>query len=384
METTTGLRRSAFRLRKGAAVLLLLLLPLCVVCEVSKLVHIRRKAFLPRQHLQFSSSGDTFKVAIIADLHYGENSWTDWGPAQDVKSTGVQDFVLDTEQPDFVIYLGDLVTANNVAADNASAYWTMATAPAVDRSIPFATAFGNHDDMPMEFDDSWFGPSGSPLSSPDYMGYYQRTTRQQLLIAEMQSVESLTQAGPKSLWPSLSNYVLTVASSKNPGSIAAIFYFLDSGGGTYQEVVSASQAAWFTTTAETLNPEGSIPELVFFHIPTLTHQQVGMTPGGPINAPCVGSINIEAVAPQVAEWGLIDALSKRPSVKATFSGHNHGLDWCCPFETLWLCFARHTGYGGYGTWIRGARILELTEVPNFAVTTWIRLENGSVVAESTL
>lgn len=58
------------------------------------------------------------------------------------------------------------MTSNNVAADNASAYWAMATAPAVNRFIPFATTFGNHDDMPMEFEDSWFGPSGSPLSSP--------------------------------------------------------------------------------------------------------------------------------------------------------------------------------------------------------------------------
>ena len=49
-----------------------------------------------------------------------------------------------------------------------------------------------------------------------------------------------------------------------------------------------------------------------------------------------------------------------------FVGHNHGLDWCCPHEKLWLCFASHTGYGGYGHWARGARILEIIEQPFFS------------------
>ncbi|KAG2242169.1 hypothetical protein Bca52824_095990 [Brassica carinata] len=61
---------------------------------------------------------------------------------------------------------------------------------------------------------------------------------------------------------------------------------------------------------------------------------------------------------------MMRVLEKRSSVKAVFVGHNHGLDWCCPYkDKLWLCFARHTGYGGYGNWPRGSRILEITEVP---------------------
>ena len=66
--------------------------------------------------------------------------------------------------------------------------------------------------------------------------------------------------------------------------------------------------------------------------------------------------------------------------QAVFVGHNHGLDWCCPYEKLWLCFARHTGYGGYGYWSRGARILEITEQP-FSLKSWIRMENGQVHSE---
>lgn len=67
-----------------------------------------------------------------------------------------------------------------------------------------------------------------------------------------------------------------------------------------------------------------------------------------------------------------------------FVGHNHGLDWCCPYkDKLWLCFARHTGYGGYGNWPRGSRILEISEVP-FRIKSWIRMEDGTVHSEVNL
>lgn len=41
----------------------------------------------------------SFKVAIFADLHYGENAWEAWGPRQDVNSTAVQSFLLDLQKP---------------------------------------------------------------------------------------------------------------------------------------------------------------------------------------------------------------------------------------------------------------------------------------------
>jgi hypothetical protein len=43
--------------------------------------------------------GGVFKVALFADLHYGEDAWTDWGPAQDAASDRVMAAVLDAENP---------------------------------------------------------------------------------------------------------------------------------------------------------------------------------------------------------------------------------------------------------------------------------------------
>jgi hypothetical protein len=48
--------------------------------------------------LRFSPGG-RFRLALFADLHYGENAWTDWGPAQDDGSDHVMDAVLDAEKP---------------------------------------------------------------------------------------------------------------------------------------------------------------------------------------------------------------------------------------------------------------------------------------------
>lgn len=50
-----------------------------------------------RRPLRFASGG--FKVALFADLHYGENAWTDWGPRQDAGSDRVMAAVLDAEKP---------------------------------------------------------------------------------------------------------------------------------------------------------------------------------------------------------------------------------------------------------------------------------------------
>ncbi|KAK1669753.1 hypothetical protein QYE76_057912 [Lolium multiflorum] len=333
--------------------------------------------------LRLSPDG-RFKVALFADLHYGENAWTDWGPAQDAGSDRVMAAVLDAEKPDFVVYLGDLVTANNVPIPNATLYWDRATSPARRRGIPWATVFGNHDDMAFEWPMEWFSPDGvPPVHCPPSVSdcSFRGTPRVDLMMAEVdrdggEQGLSRSSVGPEKLWPGVSNYVLQVLSREKEQDPALLMYFLDSGGGSYPEVISDAQVRWFQTQSQFLNPDGRIPELVFWHIPSTAYAKVAPRAKSKIRRPCVGSLNREGVAPQQAEWGMMDSLANRPSVKAIFVGHNHGLDWCCPYDKLWLCFARHTGHGGYGGWPRGSRIVEMSENP-FSVESWIRMENGT-------
>ncbi|CAL5431037.1 unnamed protein product [Camellia sinensis] len=388
--------------------------------------------------------GAAFKISLFADLHFGENAWNDWGPQQDVNSLKVMSTVLDLENPDFVIYLGDVITANNMAIANATLYWDQAISPTKARGIPWSSLFGNHDDAPFEWPMEWFSASGIPqLQCPASRSSYsvldvdsfsattvldiaekkqfrishlkqllqkyfilhslkqsqttmsgeqhcsfRGTRRLELMRNEIaHNTLSYSRAGPKELWPSISNYVLQLSSSNDSKSPVAFLYFIDSGGGTYPEVVSRSQADWFQRKSHELNPDSRqpkgavlcrVPEIIFWHIPSKAYEKVA--PMLLFMSSCVGSINKERIAPQQAEMGIMKLLEGRPSVKAVFAGHNHGLDWCCPYKKLWLCYARHTGYGGYGNWPRGARILEITSQP-FSLKSWIRMEDGNSHSE---
>lgn len=85
---------------------------------------------------------------------------------------------------------------------------------------------------------------------------FKGTQRLELMKNEIElSTLSYSRYGPKELWPSISNYVLQVSSSNNPRSPVAFLYFLDSGGGSYPEVISSAQAEWFRQKALEINPD---------------------------------------------------------------------------------------------------------------------------------
>jgi len=68
------------------------------------------------------------------DRHYGEAPETDWGPGADLKSTNVTSKILDYEQPDFVVFTGDQLTAENMFP-NASEYVHMLLQPLLQRNL---------------------------------------------------------------------------------------------------------------------------------------------------------------------------------------------------------------------------------------------------------
>jgi hypothetical protein len=58
----------------------------------------------------------------------------------------------------------------------------------------------------------------------------------------------------------VSNYVLQVLSREKEQDPALLMYFLDSGGGSYPEVISDAQVRWFQSQAQFLNPDGRSEE----------------------------------------------------------------------------------------------------------------------------
>lgn len=74
---------------------------------------------------------------------------------------------------------------------------------------------------------------------------------------------------------------------------------------------------------------------------------------------------------------------------AVVAGHDHGNDWCGRADSVGpftFCFARHTGYGGYGTWARGSRVFEFETSKGKLdkLRTWIRMEDHSAANTTTL
>ena len=153
-----------------------------------------------------------FKIVQFADLHFGEDAWTAWGPLQDVKSLRVMEKILVQEQPDFIVFTGDQLTANNIGFQekNATKYWDQVVSVAQAHGIPWAHALGNHDDAPFE-----------PDPHPEY-----HTSRDELLQHDQTFDLSYTQ----SLFGG-SNYVLYIKAPIGTHDLASML-MLDSGGGT--------------------------------------------------------------------------------------------------------------------------------------------------------
>lgn len=321
------------------------------------------------------NSDYSFKIMQIADIHLGENSWTDWGPEQDIKTFHVLDSVILAEQPDLIVLSGDQLTANNVD-ENATAYYRTLGEKLSYYGIPWALIFGNHDDAPLERG----GPNNTIYKFPA------KTSRQQLLAVDQEFQLSLTQS-TSGIFGS-SNYVLNLhypsAWFKDAKKQVAVqLFFLDSGGGSLVAQLEQSQIDWFHQQHRPDLP-GAV---VFQHIPATQFVYDGRT--------CHG-LHVDAVDPIVndPDPGIVQTLQNAKNVRFLAVGHNHGNDYCCstknstPGNTtnnLHLCFGRHSGYGGYGSWDRGVRMYHFhlkgtnPETVSFEWRSWVRMENQTII-----
>lgn len=339
----------------------------------------------------------TFTLAIFSDLHYGEEEHG-WGIDQDIKSTGVMNSVLDSEPSiDLVVLNGDLITGENTFKENSSAYLDQIVAPLVSRSIPWASTYGNHD--------SKFNLS-----------------REAIYQAEKAYLLSYTRQMSTSL-PGVTNYYLLIQTSD--GRPVAVLWFFDSrGGASYRRDpsnhddipnwVADETSAWFRATSSQLRSHyGCLPSIAFVHIPP--HPFLAVQDAGLDSAHFPGINDDVPLAIQGEghnDDAFVDALLQEELLNSIYVGHDHGDAWCAAWPIPRpsdkgldhvrhdkagpvLCFSRHTGYGGYGTWDRGARIVQLSFQDfnddgvfngpgEMRVDTWVGMEDGEVITRVTL
>lgn len=210
----------------------------------------------PPSTLHVSRNG-TFQISVFEDLHFGEAEDTLWGPQQDVDSIRVMNSVLASETQQLVVLNGDLITGENTYLANSTHYVDQIVQPLVERGLPWASTYGNHD-------------SDFNLSRA---GIFKR---------EKRFPGSLTQNMVKSSSAGITNYYLPVYGA-NTAAPAFLLWFFDSRGGNYFQQtnpstgdavpqpnwVDQSVVNWFSSTRDELARKYgcSVPSVAFVHIP---------------------------------------------------------------------------------------------------------------------
>ncbi|KAJ8482432.1 hypothetical protein ONZ45_g14949 [Pleurotus djamor] len=312
--------------------------------------------------LHFSRDGK-FKILQVADLHFSVGPGTcreaPFNPCDhsDNLTNTLLARVLDDEKPDLVVFTGDQLNGQSTAWD-AGSVLAKVTKLVIDKKIPWAAVFGNHD-------------------SEDELRDGSNSRDEQVKM--MQALPySLVQPGPKDVH-GVGNYVLKVLSADPSKTQLLTLYFLDSGSyskgfldwfgfftPTEYDYLHESQTNWFLQESSSINPierpfhpDGAkdfgdswkrqgidqvLPQsrklakpnaMMFFHIPlqeSYSKADIDPTTGKPLD---VGVYGLESDGSAKKnegffEKGLLkatesDHVSGRgiPEVKVVGNGHSH-------------------------------------------------------------
>ena len=263
--------------------------------------------FAQKSELQFNKDGK-FKIVQFTDVHFKYKN-----PASDIALERINQ-VLDEEQPDFVIFTGDVVYS--APADKGM---LQVLEQVSKRKLPFVVTFGNHDNE-------------------------QGMTREQLYDIIRQVPGNLMPDRGSVLSP---DYVLTVKASSDAKKDAAVLYCMDSH--SYSPLKDVKGYAWLTfdqvnwyrqqSAAYTARNGGKpLPALAFFHIPVPEYNEAASDE----NAILRGTRMEEACAPKL-NTGMFTAMKESGDVMGIFVGHDHDNDYAVMWKGILLAYGRFTG-----------------------------------------
>lgn len=305
-------------------------------------------------NLKFNKN-HTFRIVQITDVHHKINN--------EDASTALIGLakILDRTTPDMVFFTGDIVVDKNMQKG-----WDEVLQIVIDRKIPWAVVFGNHDDE-------------------------QGSTRQQIMSYIIEKPYCYAQFGPKNI-KGIGNYVLKIENSEN-SETAALLYAFDSH--AYSNNIENekygyfdfSQVTWYRNESKkfTENNHGNpYPALAFFHIPLREYAWLNDSTkytrfGTRLENECHGALNT----------GMYAAMYEAGDVMGTFVGHDHVNDYIGKLNTICLAYGRFSGSKTtYGSLTNGVRVIELTErkkeFKSWIVTTKHEIVNRVVFNGKTL
>jgi hypothetical protein len=306
----------------------------------------------PLQAAQESNDSLRFKILQLADLHYtGDPTYKCRNPPAGMSKSNCTEALttkfigdlLDTENPDFVVFTGDNV--ETFYPQNRKLAMDTVTFGVEARGIPWAMVFGNHDDE---------------------NGFRREEIYQIAASKEL----SYIQHGPAEV-DGVGNYELNVkapvdGSWGKQGSDVFRIYFLDSHGypdrSKYSDVASSydwvkqSQIEYYRklSLSHPLGTNGRrLPAIMFFHIPLIEYSLFS-------DGAKSGELN-EGVASSSVNTNLFSTLVELNEVKATFVGHDHVNEYCYKRQGINLCYGGGAGFGrAYGreNFSRRGRVIE--------------------------
>lgn len=297
------------------------------------------------QKLVYNGS-NTFKIAQFTDMHYEHGN-----PKSDTTLLSFQR-VLDTEKPDLIIFTGDIVTAQPVVEG-----WDAIAQYAINREIPFAVTFGNHDDE--------HGVTRSDLA--------------QLVTQYPYNVNSLRGNGAGY---DLNN-VLQIYGSKEGMKTKSNIYLIDSEAySTIEGVegygwISSETIDWYKKQSQQFtinNNMQPIPALAFFHI------QLPEAKGAFNDSKNerFGERFEEECAPKFNS-GMFLAMKQMQDVFGVFTGHDHLNNYIVNYYDIALAYGCFSGWKTtYVPEINGARIIVLKEDKR-EFDTWLHLLDGTII-----
>jgi 3',5'-cyclic AMP phosphodiesterase CpdA len=295
---------------------------------------------------KFNSNGK-FKIMQVTDTHIIADS------EHSGVTVAMLNQVLDAEQPDLVIFTGDVVTGKPYKAG-----FDLVVEPVVSRKIPWALIFGNHDN---EQDMNYEQLAAFIQAYPGNVG-------------KMKKLKNVSGYG---------NYTLEI---KDQGGkkTQAVLYCMDSHAySTLKTAVDGygwfafDQVDWYRRQSEkytSANQGNPLPALAFFHIPLPEYRVVYTEQGHPIT----GS-QLENVCSPEINTGMCTAMLEQGDVMGTFVGHDHVNDYIFNYYGIGLTYGRFSGSKNtYGDLKNGVRLIELTEGEH-SFDTWIRLDDEIVI-----
>ena len=315
---------------------------LLMMAAIAGLLVLAEGAYAQAPKLKFNADGK-FKIVQFTDIH-----WKFGNPKSDIAGERMAE-ILDAEKPDLVVVTGDLIFAKP-ATEGMKA----ALAPIIERGIPFAVTFGNHDDE-------------------------QDLNRKQLLelVQGMKGNLSSTTEGITGV----ANYTLPIESATS-SSTAAVLYVFDSNSYSPNKKVKGygwiahDQIGWYMKQSAnyTATNQGTpLPALAFFHIPLPEFNEAVKTEGSFM----IGTRKEAACSPKINS-GLATAMLDAGDVMGVFVGHDHVNDYAVDWRGILLAYGRYTGGDTVYNNIpngNGARIIELSEGSR-EFRTWIRIKEG--------